>query len=398
MRRFAPTGGGGRSLIERLIPPLGGLPVRWRMSLRSIGRNRRRTLSTALGVVLALVLILVSWGMVDTAQILVDRQFNQIERQDAQLYFEGRLSKRELKRIGSTRGVARVEGALEVPASLAANGRRYQTALIGLQRDTQMHEFLAEGGGTVALPAAGILGGQALAGEPDVGAGDQLAISLPGTAVRARAPVEAFVDEPLGTYAYAAVEAIRAATGARIAEGNAALVRFEGGVDRDRMRQRLSGLPGVVAYEDSQALLDTVDQYLGLYYAFVGMMLVFGGAMAFALMFNSMNANIAERSVEVATLRAAGTPHRTIAKMITAENVIVTVLGIVPGLIAGYLVAALFMSSFSSDQFSFDLQMRTSTLVLSSLLILVVALLSQIPGLRAVRRIDVAEVVRERAA
>ena len=110
MRRFAPAGGGDRSLIEKLLPPLGRLPVRWRMTLRSIGRNRRRTLSTAFGVVLALVLILVSWGMVDTAQILVDRQFKEIERQDAQLYFDGRLSNRSSAgsaRPGGSRGSSR---------------------------------------------------------------------------------------------------------------------------------------------------------------------------------------------------------------------------------------------------------------------------------------------------
>ena len=66
MRRFAPTGGGHRSLAERLLPPLRSLPVRSLMVIRSIGRNRLRTLSTALGVVLALCLILVSWGMIDT--------------------------------------------------------------------------------------------------------------------------------------------------------------------------------------------------------------------------------------------------------------------------------------------------------------------------------------------
>ncbi len=398
MRRFAPAGVGGRSLIERLVPPLSRLPVRWRMTFRSIGRNRRRTLSTAFGVVLALVLILVSWGMVDTAQILIDRQFKQIERQDAQLVFDTGISEAELGRIRESSGVAAVEPSVEVPASLSANGERYQTALVGFQRDTQMHEFIAEGGGSASLPAAGLLAGQALSSELDIGVGDQVDIGVPGTALRTRAPVEGFVSEPLGTYVYASLEAIKAVAGPEIGAGNAALVRFEPGVDRDRMRKRLSELPGVVAYEDSQALLELTDEYLGLYYAFIGVMLIFGGAMAFALMFNSMNSNIAERSVEVATLRAAGTPYRTMARMITAENVLVTLLGIGPGLIAGYLVAGLFLGSFSSDQFSFDLEMRTSTLVLSSIAILIVALLSQIPGLRAVKRIDVAEVVRERAA
>ena len=66
-------------------------------------------------------------------------------------------------------------------------------------------------------------------------------------------------------------------------------------------------------------------------------------------------------------------------------------------------VTRLYTSSLSipvtvSDQFGFTLEMRTSTLVLSALAILGVALLSQWPGLRAVRRLDVARVVRERAA
>ena len=398
MRRFAPAGAGRLSLIERLVPPLARLPVRWRMTLRSIGRNRRRTLSTAAGVTLALVLILVSWGMIDTTQILVDRQFEQIEGQDAQLIFERPVSGRELERIRATDGVARAEPALEVPVSLAANSDRYQTALVALEPDTQMHEFLLDGGGRTELPAAGLLAGKGLADQLGVAVGDRVRISVPGEGLRTEAPIEGFLDEPLGTYVYASLDAVRALAGPRIGEGNSALVSFDPGVSPERMRRLLSELPGVAAYEDSQALLDTFDQYLGLYYAFVGIMLLFGAAMAFAMMFNSINSNIAERSVEVATLRAAGTPYRTLARMITAENVIVTLLGIVPGLIVGYIVAALFLDSFSSDQFSFGLQVRATTPVFAAAAILIVALLSELPGLRGVRRLDVAAVVRERAA
>jgi putative ABC transport system permease protein len=368
------------------------------MVVRGIGRNRRRTVSTALGVVLALVLILVSWGMVDTAQILVDRQFSDVDRQDAQLYYSGPIGSDALEAVRQTNGVERVEPSIDAPVSLTREGARYQTSLIGLERDTQMHGFLLAGGGTTTLPEDGVLVGQALGSELDVVEGEEIRIEATGEALSAWAPVRGFLEEPLGTFVYAALPAIRSLAGTSIGKGNVALVRYEPGVDRQEMRNRLSSLPGVVAFEDTNALLDTVNQYLGLYYAFVGMMLVFGGAMAFALLFNAMSSNIAERSVEVATMRASGASFRTLARMITAENVIVTVIGIAPGLVAGYLVAAAFMASFSSDQFSFALQMRTSTLVLSALAILGVSLLSQWPGLRAVRRLDVARVVRERAA
>jgi putative ABC transport system permease protein len=84
--------------------------------------------------------------------------------------------------------------------------------------------------------------------------------------------------------------------------------------------------------------------------------------------------------------------------MITAENVLIAALGIAPGLILGYELARLFMGQFSYDWFSFEVQARSSTFVLSAAAILVVALLSQLPGLRAVKRLDVASVVRERSA
>jgi putative ABC transport system permease protein len=55
------------------------------------------------------------------------------------------------------------------------------------------------------------------------------------------------------------------------------------------------------------------------------------------------------------------------------------------------------MHSYTSDLLQFDLEMRPSTLVLAALAMIVVALLSVIPGVRTMNRLDLAEVVRERA-
>ena len=393
MRPAVPAGAGRRSIAERLVPPLRRLPARDLLVLRSIERNRGRTLSTMLGVVLALSLILVSWGMVDTTKLLVDRQYNDVERQDAELVLSGRVTAAELRAVRSVDGVAAAEPGARLPATVRANGRAYRTELDGFESSTSMHGFRAPDGASVRLPADGVLAGEDLRTKLGVGRGDVVRIGLPGGRER-EARIAGFVDEPLGTYLYAPLPSLRGAVG----DGNVVLVRYRSGADRDAMRRALSDVPGVVAFEDSRALYESVNDYLGLFYAFVGIMLVFGGAMAFALLFNAMTTNIAERVVELATLRAAGASYRTLARLITAENVLVVLLGIPPGLLAGYWLAGLFMGQFSNDQFSFELQMRTSTLVLAAVAIVIVALLSQLPGLRAVRRLDVARVVRERAA
>ncbi len=398
MRRFAPARRGGLSLAERLVPPLRRLPVRWRMALRAIGRNPRRAVSTVIGVVLALVLILSFWVMIDSATLLINRQYSDIERQDAQLTFRRPVSRREVDRIRHVPGVDRVEPAAMIPVALRANGRRYQTALVALERRTRMHGFYLRGDGETTLPPAGLLVGSFVRSRLDLAPGQAVQVSEPSTGARVRAPVAGVLDEPLGGYAYASLGAVRSLSEGRIGLGNSIFVTYRDGVDRDRMRRVLSAAPGVAAFADSKALLDYVNNYLGLFYLMIGLMALFGGAMAFALLYNVIQSNLAERAVEVATLRAAGMPFAALARMITVENVLVVAIGILPGCLIAYEVARLYMGQFSTDWFSFGVEARISTFVLSSLAILVVALLSELPGLRAVKRLDVAEVVRERSA
>ncbi|MBK5230457.1 MAG: ABC transporter permease, partial [Thermoleophilia bacterium] len=367
------------------------------MTLRGIGRNRRRTAFTMLGVVLALTLILVSWGMIDTTQILTSRQFDDIQRQDAQLYTNGPVSPTLTRQVEQTPGVVAVEPELQVPVTVSGPTGRYQTALVGLRQNTRMHAFIEPGGGRTTLSSTGVIAGQSLGGQIGAKRGGSVRIAASRGDAAFVAPVNAFVSEPLGTYVYASLDSLRAIAGADTAAGNSLLVRYRSGANRRQLQDRLSALSGVAAFEDSKTLQTSLNKYLGLFYAFVGIMLVFGSAMAFALMFNAMSSNIAERSTEVATLRAAGLDRRTLSRMITAENFLVTLAGIGPGLVVGYVVASYFMGSFSNDQFSFDLRMRGSTLVLSALAILLVSLLSQWPGLRAIARLDIARVVRERS-
>jgi putative ABC transport system permease protein len=83
--------------------------------------------------------------------------------------------------------------------------------------------------------------------------------------------------------------------------------------------------------------------------------------------------------------------------MIVGENLLLTAMGIVPGVILGVWMADLFMKSFSNDSFSFELMIRPVTIVVAALSMIVVALLSLIPGIRSVKRLDVGAVVRERS-
>jgi putative ABC transport system permease protein len=405
MRGQIGSGHGGRSLLERVVPPLRALPTRWKMVVRGIGRSRRRSFSTVLGIVLAATLILASWGMIDTTTLLLQRQFVGIQKQDAQAYFAGAPSAAtaassagDVAAVASVRGVARAEAAADVPAAIRSASGLYRTELLAYERGTRMHGFFVGGRGEVSPPASGLYLGSSLRDLLDVTVGDEVAVELSSLGTTIHERVAGFVEEPMGTFAYLSLPELRRALGPAAPDPvNAALVQFAPGADGGAVRARIAGLPEVAAVVDSRALYATAQSFMGLFYAFVGLMVVLGAVMALALIYTTMSANISERLTELASLRAAGMGRRQLTLLVSSENLLLTAIGIVPGLVIGYYAAAAFMASFSSDLFSFDLTLRPWTPVLVAVALIAAALLSQWPVLRAVDRIDVAVVVRERS-
>jgi putative ABC transport system permease protein len=398
MRGATVGGHGGRSLLERLAPALGRLPARGKMVVRGVGRSRRRSLSTALGVVLAATLVMTSLGLIDTTRELLGRQFEEVLLQDAQLYLAPDAAPAIATQIVRVGGVAAVEPAADQVVSVRSAAGTYQTSLVALDPDTTMHGFSPVVGGPDGLPARGVLLGRALQDRLDLSVGDTVALELPVLDARIEQPVAGFVEEPLGTYAYVALPVLAAALERpREALVNTLLVRFDPAADRAAVQDSLTATPGVAAAVDARSLERMVEQYMSLFYAFVGLMMVLGAVMAFALVFTTISANVSERITELASLRAAGMGRRTLARLITGENLLLTALGIVPGLLMGFLSARLFMASFSSDLFTFDLAMNWTTPLLVAVVLLGATLISQWPVLRAVDRIDIARVVRERS-
>jgi putative ABC transport system permease protein len=398
MRGAVPIGRGGASLAERLVPPLRHLPTRWLVSLRGIGRSPRRSLSTIVGVAIATTLVLVSWGMIDTVQILLDQQFVQVQRQDATVYLGAPLPASQAAAGLAVPGVAAAEPELDVQAAIVNGDRRYATTLVGLETDTTMHSFIAPDGSTIALPDDGILLGSALQGMLGVSTGDTVGVD-PGGGSAVQLRVAGFVSEPFGTYAYASLGTVAGLASQSPGDPavDAVLVRYAAGADRAAVASSLAALPGVAAVIDSRSLYDLAQQFMGLFYVFMGVMLVLGGILAFALIFNTMTANVTERAAELAALRTLGMSRATLSRLVTGENLLLTLAGLAVGLVVGYAVAVEFMASFSSDLFEFDLQVRPTTFIFTALSIVVVGFVSQWPALRAIGRIDLGRVVRERS-
>ncbi|MEN8239584.1 MAG: FtsX-like permease family protein, partial [Actinomycetota bacterium] len=195
MRGEAPLMSGGKSTMEKIVPALSGLPVRTRMTLRGIGRSKRRSLSTVIGVVLALILILVSGGMIDSIVTMIDKQFNEIALQDASAITTEPITTEMVASINAVPSVTRAEPVASFGASVTRNGDTYATTLQGFENGTRMHGWTNTSG---ALPSEGMVAGKGLADRLGVSVGDMLEVDLPTHDVTIALELVDFVDEPLG--------------------------------------------------------------------------------------------------------------------------------------------------------------------------------------------------------
>ena len=95
----------------------------------------------------------------------------------------------------------------------------------------------------------------------------------------------------------------------------------------------------------------------------------------------------------------SGVPHQRLSQLITIENLLPVTMGILPGLSPlGRLATAGFLGAFNSDLMRFHTDIRPATCAFSAAAVVAVALLAQPPGLRELARLNLAAVVRERAA
>jgi putative ABC transport system permease protein len=394
MRVVPPGVRGGVSALERVVPPVRRVSARWRMTLRAITRNRRRTVLTVVGVAVSVTLVMVFAGLRDTVGSVIDRQYGAIQLEDAEVRTAPGAAGSVIEAVGADADVAATEYFGRYDVTLRTKAGQYQTMLVAMQPDTEMHRFTF-GNSDLELPSRGLLLGQGARELLGVAVGDEISLAFMQTGRRVAERVAGFVDEPMNPVAYVSIGHLSQVDAASSPSG--VLLKLNPGADEDTVSERIAAVPGVVAYLSSATVETAMRDAFSLYDALVALMLVFAALMAAALLYNAMSANVAERSVELGTMRAAGMGTGMLTRLVAAENLALVAVGVPVGLAAGRWLADWFMSRYETQGYQWSLDMQATTPIVVAVGVLLAALLAQLPALRAIHRIDVARIVRERS-
>ena len=288
-----------------------------------------------------------------------------------------------------------MQPALVVPAKLTANGVTHEGVITATDPAADFHGFDISRGPepAEALRSGGIIMATVLAKKLGVDVGDTVWVKSPYRDERIGVSVSALSDELLGVPTYVSLTRGAQLVGSARPVYNALYLDADARA-AEQLQERLYDMPGAEQVVVETSLEKGLRDMMAFMYFFLGVILAFGFAMAFVVIYNTFTANVIERTREIATMRTIGEDGAHLAGMVTLENLLLAVVGIPLGVWLGLRMADLVLFSMSSEQFNMRIVVMPGTYVWVILAAIVVLLLSEIPPIRRIFRLDLAEATK----
>ncbi|MEZ5989333.1 MAG: ABC transporter permease [Planctomycetota bacterium] len=388
--RPAPPERGGRVWLERVAWLWARLPARSRMVLRNLGRHPMRTSVGVLASALACAIVVLALGWVDVLDDMLAFQFDKVQRADVSLTLADERDRAAVDELRRLPGVLHAEGSSAVACVFEHGARRRRGAVQGIHRDAELTVPHDAAGARVPVPATGLLMTERLAAQLGVGEGDVLTVrEVAGERRQVEARIARVVQTYIGMAVYADFDWLERALGRT---GTVAQVDLATGRDPAERRALLAELrrrPGVQAVQETSFVQRRVEEeFLDLMYVFLGVYVLFAGAILLGTVLTVSWIAVAERQREIATLRAIGWRAREVARSFLLESLAVTLAGAVPGLLLGQGLMDLMARSFQNDLFSMPSRIAGATFVHAlGLAVLFVLVAHALVG-RSIRRLS----------
>jgi putative ABC transport system permease protein len=367
-----------------------------RMVLRNTLRQPVRFMLSALGVSLAIAVLIVGLFFIDSIDLLLRLQFETAQRQDVTVMFARPVSGAAVFELQSLPGVLRVEPFRSAPVEIRSGPRTRRDVILGLPSEPILNRVIDRIMQPVTIARDGLVMSATLADAMRVRPGDTVDISLLERG-RAFQPVvvSGLADEYLGTSLYMERETLQRL----MREGDTMSGAFLR-IDRARQAElydRLKILPAIsgvsLKYAALASFRETIAQNMLILVFFnVG----FAAIIAYGVVYNAARIIVSERSRDLASLRVLGFSRGEVSFILLGELAVIVLLSIPWGLAIGQGLSSILVRALESELYRFPLVVSLRTRLFAVAVVVVAGLVSALIVRRRVDRLDLVAVLKTR--
>lgn len=401
---------GRRILLERLGPLWRRLSFSWKVTCRNLFRYKRRLTMTMIGIAGCTALLLVGFGLHDSLWDILDGQFGPIIHYDATVGLDSSANELDVSRVvrlleesGSAHDLVRVQQlnmqAKGTEGSSGATETTYVSVVVPQSADEMPHavSFRRRGSkGAVPFDEDGVLVSEKLALLHNISAGDTILLFEQDDVGNAKGEghplkVTGVVENYVGNYVYVGRRAWASVSDERLSFSTIyARVDADQGV-RDELSSRLHDVRSVSTVVFSSETVETYRSMLSVVNMIVVVLIVAAAALAFIVLYNLTNINIAERVREIASLKVLGFTRGEVYAYVFREVLLLSIFGDLLGIVLGSWLEGFVVNTAEVDYVMFGRSIHPGSYLISFALTLAFALLVMLAMRHKLDRLDMVE-------
>lgn len=394
MRPRAPRAG-SRIFLEHIRPLWRRLGFLNKVTARNLFRYKKRLAMTIFGIMGCTALLICGFSIKNTVESLAPRQYEQIYRYDL-------MAVTSADDFEAARNV--LEGADEV-TDLEAIGVDTITVEYGGGKESMQLYIIPSGmqisdyvslqtleGGPISLDDAGVVITNNAATVLGLSAGDTVSITT-SALDKAEVTVESITRNYLGNAIYMTEDTYGELFGPL--ELNGFFAHLTGGDTEQRaFADELEGDDIFLSITSVAKMREQFEQSFTLINVVVYVVIGLAAGLAFVVLFTLSTVNIGEREREIATIKVLGFRAGEVRTYINKETLVLTSLGILVGLPAGWALSESFTYILKMPSIFFDVVVDPWCYALAAAFSIVFALAVSLITNRMLARIDMVEALK----
>jgi putative ABC transport system permease protein len=332
----------------------------------------------------------------DAVDAMIANYFFRVSRQDVTVTLEAPRAMPALYSLERLPGVLAAEPFRGVPVKLRARQIEHRGSVQGLVPSPRLNRVLDRAGRPVTIPTSGLLLSTTTASLLGVMPGDRIVMEvLEGHRARREVTVAALFETDLGTPIYMDLAALNRV----LREGpsiSGAYLQTDAAL-APALNRTLKDLPLVAGVASRASLLqsfsDTIERTLSVVVFFY---ILFGGLLAFGVVYNSARIGLSERGRELASLRVLGFTRFEVAYILLGELLVLTLAALPVGCVIGYGLSWAITLSLDNELYRIPMVIDHSTYGIGVAVTLAATLLTAVVVRRRLDRLDLIAVLKTR--
>ena len=407
MRPKSPKAG-KRVLLEKISWLWSKLKFTQKVTIRNVFRYKKRVSMTIIGILGCTALMVAGFGLRESVSNMIPLQYGEVFLYDMSITLKNEQTSDEIqKHIDEVCNIKTNDKDNDVTDAMAFNMQAVEILNKETKQDIQLivpekTDVLSDyivlenrvSKEKYSLSDNGVVITEKLAKLLGIKQGDKITIKNSNDK-QAEVDVKGITRNYLMHYMYISPEYYESIFGEKV-KYNTILLKEQSEVKKSEESENKLGkkilensnISKVTFMSQTKSIFDEVMDNMTFV---VWILIISAGLLAFVVLYNLANVNISERIRELATIKVLGFYDKEVYDYVGRETTILTIIGILLGLIAGYFLEMFILKTCELDILMFDTRISIWSYVYSASLTILFTLIVSVVTYFALKKIDMIE-------